>query len=307
MILMWQNPRKTLSKYLSFKLILMAIISIRVIFKDELYRNGWWGIEGYGVGMVYWLFMVWFVLIFYWGHLATFEGERELLSELNPLLKQVSGMKFKGALIGTLSLALFDCGCDGLTEKWLKTPSLAQVELLNEARFYRVDQINVRGMWHEEYAYTSKGKVRRRYGRVKAVTRVTNGETEAFRTYLTYTEQMRIKGSAHVEGEYLERLYVDAKDRLFGEPIVEQCVRPLNRFDRKRFASLLPAEAPSKTSRLFRLDEAEYCTPSYDWLYLPVGLALFGYELWLAWALLKVREEETHKILSAERGETRSH
>jgi len=295
---MWQNPRKTLSKYLSFKLILMAIISLRVIFKDELYQNGWWGIEGYGVGMIYWLFIVCLVLLFYWGHLATFEGEREPFEEHDQLLNQVSDMKVKGALIGTLSLALFDCGCNGLTERWLKTPSLAQIEVLNEARFYQVDQIDVKGMWHEEYGYTSKGKVRRRYGRVKAVTRVTNGETEAFRSYLTHKKQVRI-GRPHVEEVHLERLYQDAKEVLFGEPIVEQCVRPLNRFDRKRFASLLPAEAPSKTSRLFRLAEAEYCTPSYDWLYLPVGLALFGYELWLAWALLKVREEETHKLLSA--------
>lgn len=296
---MWQNPRQVLSKYLSFKLVLMTIILMRVIFKDELYRNGWWGIEGYGVGMVYWLFIVWLVLGFYWSNLARFEGETEQFSENHQLLKRAAGMKLKGAFIGTLSLALFDLGCDGLTERWLKTPSLAQIEVLNEARFYQVSQLDVKGMWHAEEAYTSKGKVRRRYGQIRAATKVINGESETFRSYLTHEKRVRIKGRYGAEEDQLERLYLDAKAALFGAPLVEQCVRPLNRFDRKHFTSLLLAEQRSKPSRLFEMAEPDLCAPRYDWVYLPLSLALLGYELALGWGLMRLREEETQESLSA--------
>ena len=199
--------------------------------------------------MVYWALIIMLVLMFYWRHIATFEGEEELFHVNHQLIKRVSGIKLKGAFIGTLSLVLFDFGCDGLTERWLKTPSLAQLDVFNEARFYQVDRINVRGMWHLEDTYTIRGNVTRRYAVVRAVTQVTNGESETFRSYLSHSRRDRIKGR-RPEWTYFERLYQETKETLFSAPLVNQCVRPLNRFGRKPMASILPAPSLSSSVSL---------------------------------------------------------
>ena len=295
---MWQSPQNLIRKYISFKLALMAVISARVLFKDELFKSGWWGIEGYGIGMIYWALIIKLVLMFYWRHIAMFEGEEEQFHVNHQLIKRVSGIKLKGAFIGTLSLVLFDFGCDGLTERWLKTPSLAQLDVFNEARFYQVGRMNVSGMRHQEDTFTSTGKATRRYAVLRAVTQVTNGESETFRSYLSHSRRDRIIGR-RPERTYFERLYQEAKETLFSAPLVDQCVRPLNRFGRKPLASILPDSSTSKQLRVFTMVEAEHCASRPDWLYLPLGLALFGYELWLLWGLLLIRQEETQKALSA--------
>jgi len=276
----------------------MAIISTRVVFKDELYKSGWYGIDGYGVGMVYWVMIIWFILFFYWGHTAEFEGEQEQFSLNHELIERVAGIKINGSLIAVLSLVFFDFGCDGLTERSRSTPSLAQLDVYNEARFYQVGLIDVREMRHQKDTYITKGKTRRRYARIKAVAPVINGGSEGFRSYLSHERKLQIKGSFRPESAYLKRLHFNAREALLSAPLVDQCVQPLNRLDRKRLTSLLPSSSSSNQLRVFTMVEAEHCEPRLDWLYLPLGLALFGYELWLLWGLLLIRQEETQKILS---------